>query len=133
MKRTRIVFIGLIALLVLASVVLGACARTKYKAGTYEGASDKRAYGYETAEVTTDANKITQVVLHRRTAEGEIVDYEKYNGTGGRPDLKQYRLDLAQQMLDKQSAEVDNISGATDSVNGWVTAVKQALEKAANK
>lgn len=129
MKRTILVMVSCL----LASLLIG-CASGVYKPGTYAGEGTRRNYGYETAEVTVDRNKITNVTLHRVDNNGQEVNYEEYTGAvfngQPRPNLKQIRLEQAQQMLQQQSFDVATVTGATDSTQGWKDAVKQALEKA---
>jgi uncharacterized protein with FMN-binding domain len=123
-----------IAVVLLLAVSLMACSGGKYKAGTYTGEGIHREHGYETADVTVDANKITNIVLHRVNADGTEVNYDEWTGepVNGKtlPNLKQYRTELAQAMLQQQSTDVNAISGATDSSNGWKQAVQAALDKA---
>lgn len=123
-----------VATVLLLAISLLACSGGKYKPGTYAGEGEHREHGYETADVTVDANKITAIVLHRLDENGAEVNYDQWTGATveGRtyPNLKQYRQDLAQAMLQKQSTDVNSITGATESSLGWKQAVQAALNKA---
>lgn len=129
MKKILVV----ITLCLFTSSLLG-CASGRYKPGTYVGEGTRRNYGYETAEVAVDQNKITNIVLHRVDTQGQEVNYDDYTGAvvngQPRPNLKQIRVDQAQQMLQQQTFDVATVTGATDSTQGWKDAVKQALDKA---
>lgn len=132
MKRNKIFFL---LLTLLFAISLTACTSDDsedvvYNDGTYYGEGEHREYGYETAEVTIEDGKITNIVLRRMTADGEEVNYEEWTGEDDKPNLKDIREELAQEMIDKQTYEVDAIATATESCEGWKDAVREALEDA---
>lgn len=105
-------------------------AAIKYKDGVYDVKHKSTKPGYEEAVVTIKDSKIQSVELKRLDANQKEVNYNDWNGTNDKPNLKQYRIDLAKGMITKQSPDVDVITGATQSSNGWKAAVSSALAKA---
>ena len=105
-------------------------AAVKYKDGVYDVKHKSQKPGYEEAVITIKSNKLEGIELRRLDANQKEVDYNKWTGANGWPNLKQDRLDLAKAMMSKQSPNVDVISGATQSSNGWKAAVSSALAKA---
>lgn len=101
-----------------------------YKNGVYDAIHKSLLTGYEEALVTIKDDIILNIELKRLDQNQVEVNYNDWDGSGERPNLKQYRLDLAKAMVDKQSTAVDSISGATKSSIGWKAAVDEALLKA---
>jgi len=135
--RITLILLGIIAL----TLMLAACGApdtsedeadsdVTYGDGIYTGESEKREFGYESAEVTIEDGQIADIVLRRMTPEGEEVDYDEWDGQGDKPNLKQFKDDLAKEMVSNQTYDVDSISTATETSEGWKAAVKEALDKA---
>jgi uncharacterized protein with FMN-binding domain len=102
----------------------------KYKDGIYDIKHKSTKPGYEEAVVTIKDSKIQNIVLKRLDDNKKEVNYNDWDGTNDKPNLKKYRLDMAKAMLMKHSPDVDVITGATQSSNGWKAAVSSALAKA---
>jgi uncharacterized protein with FMN-binding domain len=103
---------------------------SKYKDGTYDVKNKSEKPGFEEAIVTIKDGKIQNVDLKRLDNNSKELNYDEWNGQGGKPNLKQAKQDLSKAMIEKQSADVDATSGATVSSNGWKKAVSDALAKA---
>lgn len=101
-----------------------------YKDGTYDVKNKSEKPGFEEAVVTIKEGKIQNIDLKRLDNNSKEINYDEWNGQGGKPNLKQARQDLAKAMVEKQSTNVDAMSGATVTSNGWKKAASDALAKA---
>lgn len=127
MRKFVVVFFTVI----LVGLLWGCRAKVQYKDGTYQKESENSGYGYEKVIVVIEKGKIKSVDLQRLDSEGKEVDYDEWDGSNNRPNLKEYRIQLAEEIMEKQSTkDVEAISGATYTTQNWINLVEECLKEA---
>jgi len=123
--------VPIILIVVVITLLWGCRERVQYKDGTYTKESENSGYGYEKVIVVIEKGKIKSVDLQRLDSEGKEVDYDEWDGSNNRPNLKEYRIQLAEEIMEKQSTkDVEAISGATYTTQNWINLVEECLKEA---
>ncbi|MFZ7121336.1 MAG: FMN-binding protein [Eubacteriaceae bacterium] len=114
MKR-RIIYITLI-LVTLTFIFLGCGAKGKWNEGEYQGVSEGM-HGEMSVKVIISDGKISNI---------EVISQNETAGVG---DVAIDKIPL--EIINAQSTEVEAISGASESSKAIISAVNDALQKAA--
>ncbi len=125
-KHTIVAAVLIMALFV---TLTGACKPKVYTDGTYMAVSTADDYGYGTAKVVIEKDKIKSVELAEVLETGVEKDWATYPWA----QAKQAKDEMPAQFVAKNDWNVDIVAEATSSSNKYKEAVKFALEKAKRK